>query len=207
MSYALVQEFNDLFEVKTRTEGGARVREAKLRFRLIDEEFEELLAAIKDVDIVELADALGDIEYVVWGALQVFGMADLAQEKLAVLREKLPQDLQEMELSTNPLLTAEGQKEILDDLRKYILINDIEYVSSTLVTVLYLVTLASVYYSIDIDGVIEAIHKSNMTKLGADGKVIRRPEDNKVLKGPNYKEPTEDIENILFGEELVDTGE
>jgi len=33
------------------------------------------------------------------------------------------------------------------------------------------------------------VHVSNMSKLGPDGKPIRR-EDGKVLKGPNYQPPT-----------------
>lgn len=33
------------------------------------------------------------------------------------------------------------------------------------------------------------VHASNMSKLGADGKPIRR-EDGKILKGPNYFEPS-----------------
>mgnify|MGYP001767490945 CR=1 FL=1 len=32
------------------------------------------------------------------------------------------------------------------------------------------------------------VHRSNMSKLGADGKPIRR-EDGKILKGPNYTPP------------------
>lgn len=32
------------------------------------------------------------------------------------------------------------------------------------------------------------VHESNMSKLGDDGKPVRR-EDGKVLKGPNYKAP------------------
>lgn len=32
------------------------------------------------------------------------------------------------------------------------------------------------------------VHNSNMSKLGEDGKPIRR-EDGKILKGPNYREP------------------
>ena len=32
------------------------------------------------------------------------------------------------------------------------------------------------------------MHKSNMSKLGVDGKPLKRP-DGKVLKGPNYKKP------------------
>jgi hypothetical protein len=34
----------------------------------------------------------------------------------------------------------------------------------------------------------QRVHESNMSKLGDDGKPIRR-EDGKVLKGPNYKAP------------------
>lgn len=35
----------------------------------------------------------------------------------------------------------------------------------------------------------EEVHRSNMSKLGKDGKPIRRPEDGKVMKGPNYFKP------------------
>ena len=40
----------------------------------------------------------------------------------------------------------------------------------------------------DLDEALDRVHQSNMTKLGEDGKPIRR-EDGKVLKGPNYKAP------------------
>lgn len=33
------------------------------------------------------------------------------------------------------------------------------------------------------------VHRSNMSKLGADGKPIVRPEDGKVMKGPDYFKP------------------
>ena len=45
-----------------------------------------------------------------------------------------------------------------------------------------------------IEEVFDEIQKSNMSKLGADGKPIYR-EDGKVLKGPNYFKP--DINSIL----------
>lgn len=35
----------------------------------------------------------------------------------------------------------------------------------------------------------DEVHRSNMSKLGADGKPIRRESDGKVLKGPNYFKP------------------
>jgi len=45
-----------------------------------------------------------------------------------------------------------------------------------------------------IEAVFDEIQRSNMSKLGADGKPIYR-EDGKVLKGPNYFKPN--IEKIL----------
>ena len=41
----------------------------------------------------------------------------------------------------------------------------------------------------DLDEAMTRVHESNMSKLGEDGKPIYRA-DGKVLKGPNYKEPT-----------------
>ena len=40
----------------------------------------------------------------------------------------------------------------------------------------------------DLDEAMNRVHQSNMSKLGEDGKPIRR-EDGKVLKGPNYTPP------------------
>ena len=40
-----------------------------------------------------------------------------------------------------------------------------------------------------LDEALDRVHKSNMSKLGEDGKPIRREKDGKVLKGPNYKPP------------------
>ena len=39
-----------------------------------------------------------------------------------------------------------------------------------------------------LDEALDRVHKSNMSKLGEDGKPIYR-EDGKVLKGPDYKPP------------------
>ena len=41
----------------------------------------------------------------------------------------------------------------------------------------------------DLDIALDRVHQSNMSKLGEDGKPIRR-DDGKVLKGPNYQPPT-----------------
>lgn len=49
---------------------------------------------------------------------------------------------------------------------------------------------------IPIDDCLAEIHRSNMSKLDADGKPIYR-DDGKVLKGPNYSPP--DLERVLYG--------
>lgn len=191
MSFDQVQEFATTFDVVTRTSPSVRNREAKLRFELIREElFDELNKAFKEVDIVELADALGDIRYVVIGAAQVFGISDEVQSRVA-------NDTRNYEAQ---LLNPKSQEETLQLLRLSILRNDPEAAAMTLALLLKLVEDASKYFRIDLDPIVEAIHKSNMTKLDDDGNVIRRESDNKVLKCPkNYKSPTEDIENLLFG--------
>ena len=48
----------------------------ELRVNLLQEELNELSQAIKDNDIVEIADALCDIQYVLSGAVLEFGLGD-----------------------------------------------------------------------------------------------------------------------------------
>ena len=40
----------------------------------------------------------------------------------------------------------------------------------------------------DLEEALDRVHKSNMSKLGVNGKPIRR-RDGKILKGPNYEPP------------------
>lgn len=48
----------------------------ELRVNLLQEELNELKKAIEDKDIVEIADALADIQYVLSGAVLEFGLAE-----------------------------------------------------------------------------------------------------------------------------------
>ena len=51
----------------------------QLRVSLLEEEVQELADAIKDNDLVEVADALADIQYVLSGAVHEFGMGHIFQ--------------------------------------------------------------------------------------------------------------------------------
>ncbi len=63
-----------------------------------------------------------------------------------------------------------------------------EHTAKELADLLYVTYGLAVYLQLDIDNVFAEVHRSNMSKLGEDGKPIYR-EDGKVLKGPNYKAP------------------
>jgi len=51
-------------------------------------------------------------------------------------------------------------------------------------------------FGIDLDECFKEVHRSNMSKLGEDGKPMYR-DDGKVLKGSNFTEP--ELEGILYG--------
>tara|TARA_Y100000739_G_C20520291_1_gene423796 strand:- start:140 stop:544 length:405 start_codon:yes stop_codon:yes gene_type:complete len=119
-----VEKFHDSFGIANNYEPTIQLsqKDIQLRFDLLKEENEEYLNAAKNGDMVEVADALGDLMYILFGTIMKHGM----------------------------------QHKIVE--------------------------------------VFEEIQKSNMSKLGEDGKPIYR-EDGKVLKGPNYFKPN--IKSIL----------
>ncbi len=72
-----VAEFHQVFKHPVVKEPGIPAQErCELRVSLIAEELKELEQAIKDKDIVEVADALCDIQYVLSGAVLEFGLGD-----------------------------------------------------------------------------------------------------------------------------------
>ena len=119
-----VAEFHDAFGIESANAPVVSLPEQTvlLRHNLMKEENEEYLEAAQNKDLVEVADALGDMLYILCGTILSHGM----QHKIT---------------------------EVFNE-----------------------------------------IQRSNMSKLGADGKPIYR-EDGKVLKGPNYFKPN--IASIL----------
>lgn len=74
-NFELVAEFCRAGEQEIRTEPSFPAGEiCKLRYDLIEEEFDEFLYAHEDQDIVEVADALTDLLYVVYGAGHAYGI-------------------------------------------------------------------------------------------------------------------------------------
>ena len=73
--------------------------------------------------------------------------------------------------------------------------DDIVEIADALTDILYVVYGAGHAYGIDLDECFNEVHRSNMSKLGEDGKPIYR-EDGKVMKGPAYSAP--DLEGVIF---------
>ena len=113
-----VKLFHETYGLGVSTEIKADLGALKneLRFNIMKKENEEYLEAVQNNDIVEIADALGDMLYILCGTILEHGL----QHK--------------------------------------------------------------------IEAVFDEIQRSNMSKLGEDGKPIYR-EDGKVMKGPNYFKP------------------
>jgi len=98
--------------------------------------------------------------------------AHLAKLRLELIRE----EVEELTVATNAM--------------------DMIEIADALTDILYVVYGAGHAFGIDLDECYHEVHRSNMSKLGADGKPIYR-EDGKILKGPNYFHPN--LEDILDG--------
>jgi predicted HAD superfamily Cof-like phosphohydrolase len=88
-------------------------------------------------------------------------------------------------------LIAEELNELFDACEN----KDIVEVADALTDILYVTYGAGHAFGIDLDLCFREVQRSNMSKLGEDGKPIYR-DDGKVLKGPNYSEP--DLKSALL---------
>lgn len=78
--------------------------------------------------------------------------------------------------------------EEFSELKEAIAVGDIVEVADALTDILYVTYGAAHAFGIPIDDCFNEVQRSNMSKLGVDGKPVYR-EDGKVIKGPNYSEP------------------
>ena len=79
-------------------------------------------------------------------------------------------------------------KEEFEELNQAIKDKDIKEVADALTDILYVTYGAGHAFGIDLDNCFDEVQKSNMSKLGSDGKPIYN-ENGKVMKGPNYFKP------------------
>ena len=79
-------------------------------------------------------------------------------------------------------------KEQLEELNQAIKDKDMKEIADALTDILYVTYGAGHAFGINLDECFDEVQKSNMSKLGADGKPIYN-EKGKVMKGPHYFKP------------------
>ena len=90
------------------------------------------------------------------------------------------------------LNTLEAAREQLEGLSHFDV--DLVGVADALTDINYVTYGAGHTFGIDLNATCEEVHRSNMSKLGADGKPVK-DERGKVLKGPDYSPPS--LEGVL----------
>lgn len=106
--------------------------------------------------------------------------------------EEMKADLGTLKNELRYNLMKEENEEYLEAVQN----NDIVEIADALGDMLYILCGTILEHGLQhkIEEVFDEIQRSNMSKLGEDGKPIYR-EDGKVMKGPNYFKPN--FENIL----------
>ena len=112
-------------------------------------------------------------------------------EKVGIFMKTFGQDVKmSPSLSTDEIndLRLNLIKEELHELKDAMNKKDLVEVADALTDILYVTYGAGHAFGINLDDCFEEVQKSNMSKLGNDGKPIYN-EHGKVMKGPNYFKP------------------
>jgi predicted HAD superfamily Cof-like phosphohydrolase len=103
-----VEKFHDTFKIGNRYEPTGEVSENEymLRYNLIKEENEEYLEACKNKDIVEIADALGDQLYILFGTILRHGLQYKIEE---VFDEIQRSNMSKLDEKGEPIFREDGK--------------------------------------------------------------------------------------------------
>jgi predicted HAD superfamily Cof-like phosphohydrolase len=103
-----VEEFHEIFKIGNRYEptGTVPAEEAMLRFNLLKEENEEYLEACKNGDVVEIADALGDLLYITFGTILRHGLQHKIEE---VFDEIHRSNMSKLDANGQPIFREDGK--------------------------------------------------------------------------------------------------
>ena len=103
-----VEEFHRIYKLGNSEKPIGKLENQKenLRFDLMKEENEEYLEAAKNGDIVEVADALGDMMYILCGTIIEHGMQHIIEE---VFDEIHRSNLSKLDENGNPIYREDGK--------------------------------------------------------------------------------------------------
>ncbi|MDO4606493.1 MAG: GNAT family N-acetyltransferase [Bowdeniella nasicola] len=116
------------------------------------------------------------------------GPARVDHPDMAMRLRLIAEEFCELVEASRGVEAAETVRQALSDVEKIPVDADLIATADALGDLTYVIYGLAILANIPLDDVISEIHRSNMTKLGADGKPIKR-EDGKILKGPNFSPP------------------
>tara|TARA_B100001059_G_scaffold213170_1_gene228818 strand:- start:1369 stop:1764 length:396 start_codon:yes stop_codon:yes gene_type:complete len=105
---AMVEDFHNAFGIENRYKPTAELSQAQqeLRYRLMAEENDEYLEAVKNNDLVEIADALGDQLYILCGTILKHGLQD---KIAAVFQEIQRSNMSKLDADGKPIYREDGK--------------------------------------------------------------------------------------------------
>ncbi len=103
-----VAEFHDSFGIESKNSPTIQIPEetVMLRYNLMKEENEEYLEAAQNKDTIEVADALGDMLYILCGTILSHGMQHKITE---VFNEIQRSNMSKLGADGNPIYRADGK--------------------------------------------------------------------------------------------------
>ena len=103
-----VEEFHEIYKLGNSKNpiGKLENEKEKLRFELMKEENEEYLEAAEKGNVIEIADALGDMLYILWGTIIEHGMQNVIEE---VFEEIHKSNLSKLDENGKPIYREDGK--------------------------------------------------------------------------------------------------
>ncbi len=103
-----VEKFHTSFGIENKYAPTEKIstEEGMLRYKLMREENEEYLEAAQNGDLVEIADALGDMLYILCGTILKHGMQDKIGE---VFEEIQRSNMSKLDKDGNPIYREDGK--------------------------------------------------------------------------------------------------
>ena len=104
----MVKEFHEAFKIGNEKKPVAQIAEKDylLRYELMKEENEEYLEAVKNGDLVEIADACGDMLYILCGTILKHGLQDKIAE---VFKEIQASNMSKLDDKGEPIYREDGK--------------------------------------------------------------------------------------------------
>jgi predicted HAD superfamily Cof-like phosphohydrolase len=105
--FTMVEDFHSAFKIEEKPKfDTVDPQTAALRFKLLQEENKEYLEACADMDKVAIADALGDLLYVLIGTMRVHGMEDLIYP---IFKEIHKSNMSKLDEDGKPIYREDGK--------------------------------------------------------------------------------------------------